>query len=146
MTKRSPRAVGTAAESAVVAWCRDNGWPQARRQPLYGNKDQGDIIICEDPRILIECKAGAMAENASDTLIRTWLEQTETERRNAGAQLGVLVVRRFRRPAGLWDAWMDAASWMHLIDGQPWGTAEAPWPLRASLADFSDMARQWVQR
>ena len=55
--------------------------------------------------------------------------QTETERSNAGAQLAVLVVRRFRRPVALWDAWMDAASWGLLIDRLPWGAGR---PLAAA--------------
>lgn len=143
MTRR-PKDIGTAGETAVKRWLLDNGWPDADRQPLRGNRDTGDLVVCRQPLIIAECKAGAMAENASDALIRTWLEQTETERRNAGAQLGVLVVRRFRRPVGLWDAWMDAASWMMLLDGSGLDATDAPWPLRASLADWSEMAAGWA--
>jgi Holliday junction resolvase-like predicted endonuclease len=141
-----PKDIGTSAETAVKRWLQDNGWPDADRQPLRGSRDEGDLIVCRRPLIVAEIKAGQVAEKASDNLIREWLEQTETERANSRADVGVLVVRRFRRPVALWDAWMDAASWGLLLDGRPWRTLDAPWPLRASLADFSDMARQWVQR
>jgi hypothetical protein len=145
---RRPKDIGTSAETAVKRWLNDNGWPDADRQPLRGTRDTGDLVICRSPLLIAEVKAGAMAENASDNLIRTWLEQTETERHNAGADLAVLVVRRFRRPVGLWDVWADAVSWGVLSYGHLPEIAGivAPWPLRASLADFSDMARQWVQR
>lgn len=141
-----PKDIGTRGETAVKRWLNNNGWPDADRQPLRGTRDTGDLVISRDPLIIAECKAGDAAENASDALIRAWLTQTETERVNAGAALAVLVVRRFRRPVGLWDAWADAATWGFLMYGHLIAGVVAPWPLRASLADFSDMARQWVQR
>lgn len=146
VARRSPRAVGTAAESAVRNWLVDNGWPTARRQPLYGNKDQGDIIVCEQPKVLAECKAGAQAENASAALIDEWLAQTATERANAGALLGVLIVRRHRRPVPLWDAWMTAADWLLPLAAQPVDVTDAPWPMRTSLADWSAITKAWAER
>ena len=142
--KRRPRAVGTAAESAVVAWLKTDGWPDADRIPLSGHRDRGDVVVCRSPLIVLECKAGATAEAASDNLIRDWLRQTETERANAGAVIAALVVRRFRRPVAAWDVWMPAASWLHLLDGTGVDSVDAPWPLRASLADWSDMTKAWA--
>lgn len=140
MTNR-PRAIGTRTESLVARWLQDNGWPTARRQPLYGNKDQGDIIVCEQPKVLIECKGGAAAENASATVIDEWLAQTATERANAGAVLAVLIVRRHRRPPALWDAWMPAGDWAGMLAAS---AVDEPRPLRGSLADWSAIAREWV--
>jgi hypothetical protein len=144
MAKRSSRAIGTSAESAVVAWLTDNGWPTARRQPLYGSKDQGDIIVCESPKVLVECKAGAAAETASAAVIETWLDQTDTEAVNAGADLGVLIVRRFRRPVAQWDAWMRACDWALLLTGDEVLPPDAPWPMRVSLEHWSVMAKAWA--
>ena len=142
---RRPRDIGTSAETAVKRWLQDDGWPDCERRPLAGNRDEGDLTVCRSPLIIAEVKAGATADKASDNLIREWLEQTETERANAGAELAVLVVRRFRRPVGAWDAWMPMASWVYMCVGYslPWVTQEAPWPLRASLADWSTIAKEW---
>ena len=144
MTRRRPRAIGTAAESALVAWLKTDGWPDADRIPLSGNRDRGDVVVCRSPLVVVECKAGATAEAASGNLIRDWLAQTGTERANAGAVLAALVVRRYRRPVRDWDVWMDAASWLHLLDHLPWESRDAPWPLRSSLADWSAMAKAWA--
>jgi hypothetical protein len=125
-------------------WLRDNGWPAARRQPLTGSRDQGDIVVCDSPRIIVECKAGAQTETASVALIGDWLAQTEAEAVNAGADLAVLVVRRFRRPVQAWDAWMVASDWALLLTGDSIPPTDAPWPLRASLADWARMTREWA--
>jgi hypothetical protein len=125
---------------------RANGFPDARRQPLYGAKDQGDIIVCEQPRILIECKAGAAASNASMGQIRAWLEQTETEAVNAAADLGVLVQYRRGRSVGDWPVWMAACDWIALLTGDELTPVDAPWPMATSLADWAVMARGWAER
>ena len=122
---RRPRDIGTAGETAARRWLQSDGWPDADRQPLRGTRDCGDLIVCRSPRIIAECKAGNAAETASSGLIGQWLAQTETERVNAGAVLAVLIVRRHRRPVGLWDA---------------------PWSLRASLQDWSAMAKAWADQ
>ena len=84
--------IGTGTETAVVKVLR-NWWPHAERRRLRGAKDWGDITGT-DPRIVWEVKGGAAAKAASDAQIETWLEETEDERRNAGADVGVLVVPR----------------------------------------------------
>ena len=139
-----PKDIGTSAETAAKRWLQANGWPDCDRQPLRGNRDQGDLIVCRAPVIVAECKAGAMAESASNNLIRDWLEQTETEAVHAGADLAVLVVRRFRRPVAAWDAWMRANDWALLLTGDSILPTDAPWPLRASLADWSRAAYEWA--
>lgn len=46
------KAKGTAAESAVVKYLREQGWPSAERRALNGASDRGDIagvvgtVIC----------------------------------------------------------------------------------------------------
>lgn len=141
-----PKDIGTRAESAARDWLRINGWPTARRQPLAGARDEGDLMICDMPdrRIIGEVKAGKAADKASLGQIGAWLEQTEQECIHAGADLGVLIVRRFRRPVAQWDAIMPAADWALLLTGESILTREAPWPLRASLADWSRAAWEWA--
>lgn len=87
-----PRNIGTAAETAVVKALRTNGFGTAERRSLKGNLDQGDIT--GTPGIAWEVKGGAAAKDMGPGLLTTWLAQTETERRNAGAVIGILVIAR----------------------------------------------------
>ena len=144
--KRTPKAIGTTAgETPAARWLQDNGWPTARRQPLTGNRDQGDIVVCDDPKIIAEVKAGWQTEKASPAVIAEWLHQTETEAVHAGADLAVLIVaRKYRNPAQ-WDAWMCANDWTLLLSGDSVLPTDAPWPLRSSLQDWSCAAKAWVE-
>lgn len=146
-TKRrnKPRAIGTAAESAVVTFLRGNGWPSAERRQLRGILDAGDIT--GTPSIAWEVKGGEAARTASDGLIRLWLDQAETERVNARADVGVLVVvRKGVGPAnaGRWHAWLDlaVAAWL----SHPGGWVTPPpvpdrIPVRLQLADVCALLR-----
>lgn len=85
-----PRAKGTLAETAVVDFLRGHGWPQAERRALNGAVDRGDIT--GTPGVVWEVKyAGTVMK------IGPWLQETHTERLNAVAAYGVLVVK----PSGL---------------------------------------------
>lgn len=86
------KAKGTAAETAVVRAIQKRGFPSAERRSLKGTHDQGDITGC--PGICWEVKGGQAAWDASDGQILAWLAETEKERINAGADIGVLVVQR----------------------------------------------------
>jgi hypothetical protein len=87
-----PKAVGTAAETAVARYLAANGFPHAERRALRGTLDAGDITGC--PGVCIEVKGGDAAKDASDLLVADWLAETETERLNARADVGVLVLQR----------------------------------------------------
>jgi hypothetical protein len=87
-----PKRIGTAAESAVTKFLRTNGFPHAERRALTGAYDQGDITGC--PGLVFEVKGGEAARTASDGQVEAWLAETETERINAGADLGILVMQR----------------------------------------------------
>ena len=139
-----PKDIGTAAETAAKRFLQANGFPECDRQPLRGNRDQGDLVVCRDPLVIAEVKGGQMAEKASAAVIAEWLEQTETEAVHAGADLAVLIVRRHRRPVGLWDTYMRANDWALLLTGDSILPTDAPWPLRASLGDWSRMAWEWA--
>lgn len=76
---------GTSFERLIADHLRTY-WPYADRAPLTGNKDRGDIA--GTPGIVWECK------NAKTIKLSEWLDETETERDNADAEIGVLVVKR----------------------------------------------------
>jgi hypothetical protein len=104
-----PKAIGTAGESAVVAFLRTHGFPGAERRALAGSLDLGDITGCGP--LVIECKAGKTAESASSGVILQWLAETRTETRNAGADYGLLVTKRAGRGStrtGDWWVYMDS--------------------------------------
>lgn len=106
MTNR-PKAIGTAAETAVVRAARTRGFPLTDRLTLTGALDRGDIGLC--PGIILEVKGGQAAKTASDALIASWLLETERERRNAHAAIGILVTARAGIGAGNAHRW-----WAHL--------------------------------
>lgn len=107
---------GTAFETAVVRYCRENGFPLAERIALHGNKDIGDVRLA--PGVILECKAHA---NYSDAQIVEWLDETATEMANGNSDHGTLVVKRAYKPIG--QAWAvhthrqtGAPVYMHLGD------------------------------
>ena len=89
---RRSRDIGTAAETAVVAYLRTHGWPHAERRALRGAHDAGDIT--GTPGICWEVKGGRAAEDAGDGLIDQWVHETARETLIAGASWGVLVLKR----------------------------------------------------
>jgi len=102
-----PRDIGTVAETAVVRYLRANGWPNAERRALRGAYDCGDVT--GTPGVCWEVKAGQAASTASDGQVALWLAETETERVNAKADIGILVLRRAGisgRNCGRWWAIM----------------------------------------
>lgn len=137
------RRIGTPAEVAAVRFLQDNGFPKADRQPLRGNRDAGDIRISD--LIIAEVKAGQYAERASVRQIAEWLAETDRERCNAEAQIGVLIVRRYRRPVALWDVWLTLVELYDLTDVDGGGKLrheDVKVPVRLSLADFCALAER----
>lgn len=92
MGKRRPKDIGTDAERPVARFLAVNGWAEAERRALRGTSDAGDIT--GTPGVCWEVKGGAQARNASDRDIADWMAETEAERVNARADIGVLVVQR----------------------------------------------------
>jgi hypothetical protein len=95
-----PRGIGTAAETAVVRYLNPNGFPGAERRALRGANDCGDITGI--PGVVIEVKGGEAAHRASPRQIKAWLNETETERANANADIGLLVTARSRQNPRNW--------------------------------------------
>jgi len=139
-----PKAIGTAAETAVVRCLNANGWPHAERRALRGRDDAGDIT--GTPGICWELKAGDAAHRASDTLIDGWMRDTELERGNAGADLGVLVLRRKGKgDPGDWWAYMWATDFAALVingeHGASGGDDPDDFPVRMRLTDLTARLR-----
>jgi hypothetical protein len=139
MTARRPRDIGTDAERAVERFLQANGWPQAEKRRLRGRLDAGDIT--GTPGICWEVKGGDAARTASDRRVAEWLTETEIERANAGADLGVLVLqRRSIGPAraGEWWAITTLATLTELtavmIDAATYHAPAAP--IRLLLGDL----------
>lgn len=103
-----PKAKGTAAETAVLRYAQHAGFPLAERLTLSGAYDRGDLMLVPGPEVIVEVKAGKQAQYASKAQIDAWLEETETERINARATVGLLVTQ----PRGIgtsrvhwWSTW-----------------------------------------
>lgn len=81
---------GTRFESALVSWLQDNGFPDARREALHGNRDVGDIggVTWRGQKVVIEAKDCQQPRHAQ------WLDEAEAERANAGAEIAMVVAHR----------------------------------------------------
>lgn len=127
--------IGTRAETAVVRYLKAYGWPSAERRALTGAQDQGDIT--GTPGVCWEVKA--RKKPISDLDVAGWMVETETERRNAGAVVGVLVVRRAgvgEGHAGRWWAYLSAGTLTGLaVEGGFVPYARLGFPVRMLLAD-----------
>jgi hypothetical protein len=106
-----PKGKGTFAETAVVRYLNENGWPHAENRRLRGRFDPGDITGC--PGLCIEVKYAG-----GNLKLPMWLRQTETERQNTNADYGILVIKPpglgIRR-TGQWYAAMYAEDWERLL-------------------------------
>lgn len=75
---------GTLAETAVADFLK-RIWPAVERRVLSGKNDKGDIAGV--PNCVVEVK------NHATYKISEWLKETEQERRNAGVDYGILVIK-----------------------------------------------------
>lgn len=137
-----PKAIGTAAETAVVRYLHTAGWPGAERRALRGTADAGDIT--GTPGICWSVKGGEAARSASDLDITRWVAALATQMGHAQADVGVLVVqRRGVGPAnaGRWWAVMPAFQLADLA-AEPIMPAELlTFPVRMLLADATALLR-----
>ena len=85
MTSRN-KAKGSSWERAIVEHLRAAGWPFAERRLAGAAKDRGDIAGVVG--VVIEAKNTATARLAE------WVDETEIERTNDGAWLGVVWHKR----------------------------------------------------
>lgn len=100
-----PKIKGTFAETTVVNYLRDNGFPYAERRTLKGAKDRGDVAGC--PGLCFEVKYAGVSLK-----IGTWLGETDVESLNDEADYGILVVK----PLGLGER--SVASWYAVMTSE----------------------------
>jgi hypothetical protein len=144
---RRPRDIGTEAETAVTRFLQDCGL-QADRTGPHGAKDIGDVQADPWRTIIFEVKAGKAAEQASANLIESWMQDTERERKNAGADYGILVVKKKgigTKRAGQWDAYMRVDDLVLLLAIADVRMLEAPnFTVRTTLEALMDDMRKYL--
>lgn len=77
---------GTAAETAVVKYLKENGFPYAERRALHGTLDKGDITGCGP--IVFEVKNHKAMDLAG------WVAELKAEIANAEAMTGAVVAKK----------------------------------------------------
>lgn len=138
------KAKGTAAETAILKYVRANGFPWAERLALSGAADCGDISLLPGRLIVLEAKAHASAATGQpgDAQLADWMRQTRSERVNAGADYGVLVVKRKgTADPGRWFAYVTADQFAMLL-GADLDLPNPHAPMCMSLASLLPVLRR----
>ena len=108
------REIGKQGERAVVRALTAHGFTAAERLKAGRLVDPMDIAVC--PGVLASVKAGEAAKGASLARVVHWRECADHNRRQAGAELALLVVqRRGAGPANAdqWRTWIIGADRDH---------------------------------
>lgn len=93
---------GTAAETAVVKYLKEQGWIHAERRALHGNLDKGDINLGSP--VVLEVK-----DHAKITLSE-WLKELKVEMGNADVDVGAVIAKkRGTTNVGEWYAVMPVS-------------------------------------
>ena len=99
---------GTAAETAVVAYLKEHGFPYAERRALAGINDKGDVSGV--PGVVVEIK------NCKRLELAAWIDELVAEMRNAAAPIGAVVhKRKGTTKVGEWYATMPVAVLVALL-------------------------------
>lgn len=102
------RAKGTAAETAVVRYLKDHGFPHAERRALHGTADKGDITGCGP--VVFEVK------NHKTLDLAGWLKELEDEMANANVAHGAVIAKkRGTTDPGEWYAVMPVRLLVELL-------------------------------
>ena len=99
---------GTAAETAVVKYLKENGFTQVERRALQGNQDKGDVSGIEG--VVIEVK-----DHKTITLSE-WMKELKVEMANANVTMGAVIAKkRGTMQVGDWYAVMPAFVFADLL-------------------------------
>jgi hypothetical protein len=137
-------AIGTRFTSDIIRFLRGNGFINAELRNQAGRYDLGDIVGI--PGVVIECKGGRAAEVHGAQQRAAWLAETETERRNANAEIGLLVCKRKgvgSMRVGTHDAFLPLWA-LFVLTNAPLTKIDAQMrliPMRTSLADAVRLLR-----
>lgn len=91
------KAKGTAAETAVLRYATAHGFAWTERLALSGIHDRGDLSLLPGRAVIVEVKNHAGVASTGQPTAATltaWMAQTQAEATNAGADHGLLVVKR----------------------------------------------------
>lgn len=100
---------GTAAETAVVNWLKEQGREHVERRSLSGSNDRGDIAGI--PVVVIEVK------NHATMKLSEWLRELEVEIKNDNADTGVVIhKKKGTTNVGEWYATMSVDLWYQLLE------------------------------
>ena len=107
------KRTGTSWESKVaqILTERRTFGGEVTRAPLWGAEDKGDLVATGD--FVFECKATKGIE------LGTFMNETETERKNAARRWGVCVVKRRNHDANRAYAVMELGALLDLIEQLP---------------------------
>lgn len=102
------RRKGATHERTVIGWLRALGRPHVERRIMGMSDDTGDV--CGWPGVVVECK------NAQRLELAQWVDQLECEIDQAGADTGVVIIkRRGVTDPGAYYAVLPAARWHALM-------------------------------
>lgn len=89
--RASAKKAGTAFESLVVAYLAQHIDDRIERRRLSGAKDRGDLSGWRHAgmRLVAECK-----DYGGQIKAGPWLNETETQRLNDDAQIGLVIAKR----------------------------------------------------
>lgn len=117
--RRSAKAAGQLFESQVAGFLADAlDDDRIERRARFGSKDRGDVggvRTTLGDRVVVECKNTAKLE------LGVWANETEIERGNDDAAVGVIVHKRVNKGAkNMGDQWvtMTLADFAVLLGGE----------------------------
>lgn len=90
-SQRSAKAAGTRFETSIVTYLAAEVDDRIERRARNGAKDRGDIsgIRHMNARAVAECK-----DYGGSVKIGPWLNETDLERRNDDAAIGIVIAKR----------------------------------------------------
>lgn len=135
---------GTGFESDFTGWLAEETGQPVERRVKHGAKDCGDVsgLSIAGKPACVELK------NAKQVLLWKWLDETEVERRNAGAEWGVLCIKvpgcgrasmKRQLVAMDWEMWERMARACKCCPGPD---SQGLWK-PARLRDYSGSGRIW---
>lgn len=140
--------VGKDTEQRTARYLRERGLAGVERSVRTGFRttdrevpDAGDLTGW--PGVCVQVKSLRPA-NRAETQTRTWLAELEQQRRQSGASVGLLVVRRWGTlDVGSWWCFLLARDLFGMADGHSATALRQLAPVRLELSDVVSMMQTW---
>lgn len=148
MSGRKSLDVGKDTEQRVARYLRSRGLEGVERAVRTGFRtperavaDAGDLTGW--PGVCVQVKSLRPA-NAAERETRTWLAETERQRQQSGASLGLLIVRRWgTTDVGEWWCFLMLRDLMHAAGEHREALHTTTEPVRLELAGLVDLLQTW---